>query len=412
MTQTLALLLDAYRELNARKMFWISLIISGVVIAGFALLGVNDKGMTLLWIELPVPAAKFFYKWVFSSLVIFWWISLGAMVLALISTASIFPDLLVGGSIDLYLAKPLSRLRLFLTKYFGGLLFVVLQTTVFAVGSYFVFGFRAGLWRPSLFLIIPLATLLFSYLYAVCVLLGVMTRSTIAAILITCLFWALCVTVNAAERTLFAIRAASNAQVHALEKQISQTDREIADLKNKPSFMNAFGVRERSLRKRRDEMQHEADDSKVIADKLLTAYRIVRGIATVVPKTGETIDLLDRKIFSDEDLAELREEVGSNGGGGGPFGPRRARRNMPDAPPAPSTAHSTTRPTTSATEASVAAEEERRQMEQDQATAREVQEETERAARSRSIDWIIGTSLGFEAVMMGLAAWVFCRRDY
>ena len=33
MTQTLALLVDAYRELNARKMFWISLIISGVVIA-------------------------------------------------------------------------------------------------------------------------------------------------------------------------------------------------------------------------------------------------------------------------------------------------------------------------------------------------------------------------------------------
>ena len=129
------------------------------------------------------------------------WISLGRRsILALISTASIFPDLIAGGSIDLYLSKPISRLRLFLTKYLGGLLFVVLQTAVFALGSYLVFGLRGGQWRTSMFLIVPLATLLFSYLFAVCVLVGVLTRSTIAAILVTILFWFLFAMATKAEQ--------------------------------------------------------------------------------------------------------------------------------------------------------------------------------------------------------------------
>jgi hypothetical protein len=30
----------------------------------------------------------------------------------------------------------------------------------------------------------------------------------------------------------------------------------------------------------------------------------------------------------------------------------------------------------------------------------------------RPIWWIVGTSLGFEAVVLAVAAWIFCRRDY
>jgi hypothetical protein len=32
--------------------------------------------------------------------------------------------------------------------------------------------------------------------------------------------------------------------------------------------------------------------------------------------------------------------------------------------------------------------------------------------RQRSAGWILGTSCGFEAVVLGLSAWLFCRRDY
>jgi hypothetical protein len=33
-------------------------------------------------------------------------------------------------------------------------------------------------------------------------------------------------------------------------------------------------------------------------------------------------------------------------------------------------------------------------------------------SRRRSAWWIVGTSLGFEAVCVGVAAWVFKRRDF
>jgi ABC-type multidrug transport system fused ATPase/permease subunit len=437
MTQTLALLLDAYRELNARKMFWISLIISGLVMVGFGLLGLNDKGLTLLWFDLPVPAPRFWYKYAFSVVVVGIWVSWAAMVLALISTASIFPDLLASGSIDLYLSKPISRVRLFLTKYMGGLLFVVLQATVFAVGSFIVFGLRAGQWRPSLFLIIPLATLLFSYLFSVCVLVGIMTRSTIAAILITCLFWVLCFITNKAEQALFVFRVMQTAEVRAYERQARLTEAEIEDLKKNPSVTNVFGIRERRLRQRREKLLQSARDSEKAAAKIATAHRIVRGVATVVPKTGETVDLLDRKLFSDDDLASFRKEFA---GGGDRDRNRNGGFNSPppQSPEASSsgesstsaeavasseasddpagapltTAPSTTAPTTSPADSEALIADSTREMEQRRAAQMEAQEEADRAARSRSIPWILGTSVAFEAIVLSIAAWVFCRRDY
>lgn len=407
MTQTLALLIDAYRELNARRMFWISLIISGLVIVGFALLGVTDNGLTVVGLEMPVPggAARFWYKWAFSTLVIGLWVSKGAMILALISTASIFPDFIAGGSIDLYLSKPISRLRLFATKFAGGLIFVLLQATIFAVGGYFVFGLRAGQWRPAMFLIIPLTTLLFSYLFAVCVLVGVLTRSTLAAILLTVLFWLLCGVGNTTEQGLFAFRTMQSAEARSLRRQADEMRVEIDQLHNRPGFTNFFGIRERKLRERRDEVLRDAEQAENRANRLATAHRIAYGVTTAIPKTGETVSLLDRRLFNDADLAAMREQMdeGNNGGNGR----RRRGRGEAFAPPEPES-----RPTTGPSESQIEDEVRERERARRRQADREAQEEADRAVRGRSVPWILGTSLGFEAVVLGIAAWVFCRRDY
>jgi hypothetical protein len=42
----------------------------------------------------------------------------------------------------------------------------------------------------------------------------------------------------------------------------------------------------------------------------------------------------------------------------------------------------------------------------------EVIRESARVLRGNSTGWVIGTSLAFEAAVLGLACWVFCRRDY
>ena len=34
------------------------------------------------------------------------------------------------------------------------------------------------------------------------------------------------------------------------------------------------------------------------------------------------------------------------------------------------------------------------------------------ALRSRSVAWVVGTSLGFELAVLACAAFIFCRRDF
>ena len=49
MTQTLALFIDAYRLLNARKIFWFTLVLSLLVVSSFALVGIHDEGISIAW---------------------------------------------------------------------------------------------------------------------------------------------------------------------------------------------------------------------------------------------------------------------------------------------------------------------------------------------------------------------------
>ena len=197
--QTVALTLDAYRQLQARKLFWITLVLSTLVAASFAFITINAGGLKILWfrtLEIPgfnttvlSPAA--FYKLAFTTLGIHVWLAWAAVILALISTAGMIPELISDGSIDLYLSKPIGRTRLILTKYVLGLLFVALQTFCFCVAAFFVIGFRGGTWLPSLFWAVPILSLFYSFIYSIAAVVGLLTGSTVAAILVTLLVWLL-----------------------------------------------------------------------------------------------------------------------------------------------------------------------------------------------------------------------------
>jgi hypothetical protein len=123
MNKTLALLLDSYRELNSKKLFWITLILSAVVVAAMACVGIaqgapfsgpgspggpdlGDLHITFLGWKSPFPAAFFnvtdaptLYKSLFSWLGVGFWLSFIGTILGLVSTAGIFPDFMAGGSI-------------------------------------------------------------------------------------------------------------------------------------------------------------------------------------------------------------------------------------------------------------------------------------------------------------------------
>jgi hypothetical protein len=273
--QTLALLLDAYRDLNARKLFWVTPILSAVFVGGFACFGADSKGFSVLrWhFDMPRHDAAVIFRSIFGTLVIGIWLTWVATILALISTAGIFPDFITGGSVDLYLSKPLSRARLFIIKYFCGLLFVTLQVALVTVGGFLLMEFRGHLWMPSIFWAIPIVVCFFSYLFAISVFFGVLTRSTIAALLLAILCWTLFAVLDRIEPALL------NYQT-TFETQARRTLPATAD----------------------DEARKNLESDKSFASLFRVLHTIAYTVKTVSPKTAGTVDLLDRFMFTEADV--------------------------------------------------------------------------------------------------------------
>ncbi|MGH7179891.1 MAG: ABC transporter permease, partial [Tepidisphaeraceae bacterium] len=296
-TQTLGLLVDSYRELHARRLFWITLILSLLVVVAFAFVGINERGVTVFRAEFPgawntnfIPADTF-YRFLFTELAIPFWLGFLASILALISVGGMFPELIGSGAIDLYLCRPISRLRLFLTKYCCGLLFVALQVFVFSAGSFLVILFRGHAWEPRIFLAVPLVTLFFSYLFCVCVLLGILTRSTMAAILLTLLIWAGFFAVNVTDGALLSFKAAAQARVQERERAIKSTEDLLA--------RNAAMPPDRRGDLKQFEFQRDSQKAKLpefqeTARKLEFWHDLIVAVKFPLPKTGETVDLMGR----------------------------------------------------------------------------------------------------------------------
>ncbi|MGL4550384.1 MAG: ABC transporter permease [Gemmataceae bacterium] len=116
----------------------------------------------------------------------------GAWVILLISvvlTAFFIPNMLRKGTVDLLIVKPVPRVTLLLYKYVGGLLFILINTTVAVGGVWLALAARSGIWAPGVLISIPAITFFFAILYSVSTLAGVVTRSAIVAILVTCGTW-------------------------------------------------------------------------------------------------------------------------------------------------------------------------------------------------------------------------------
>jgi hypothetical protein len=354
MTQTCAIFLEAYRSLNSKKLFWIVLALSGLVVVVFACVGINEHGLKILFwqVDMDFLNSKIvhpdqFYKGMFVHIGIAVWLAWIASILALISTAGIFPDLMTAGSIDLFVSKPISRLRLFFTEYLAGLLFAALQVTVFTVACFLVIGLRGGVWEPGLFLAVPLVVCVFSYLFSVCVFLGVATRSTIAALLLTILFWFVIWGVGTAERGLLVFEKMEQHGASLAAVQMEQSE----------SMARAHAPARRTKPASPADQPSAAANGSGNSSFFSIAHGIAYDIKTVLPKTGDTVELLERSLTK---IAKLPQPVG---------GPQE------------------------------------RLMHAAERDAIDV-------LRGRSIAWVVGTSLGFEAVALAFAALIFCRRDY
>jgi ABC-type transport system involved in multi-copper enzyme maturation permease subunit len=403
-TQTAALFVDAYRELNAKRLFWITLVLSLGVVVAFAFISITDRGFKMFAWEIPSPynatniPPETFYKFLFTQWAIPWWLGFIASILALISVGSIFPDFLNTGSIDLYLAKPISRLRLFVTKYLTGLLFVALQVLVFAAASFVVIGVKGRAWEFGIFLAVPLVTLFFSYLYSVCVLIGLVTRSTLAAILLTMLFWCGVWSTNAADAFLVVFKSASEEKQARLQDNLDAWQR-LIDVQRTAVSTAATQASTGNLRNfqmQRDALipqKQEADDT---VNKLRFWHTLVARVRMPLPKTDETVDLMNRWLVEPDPIiratkesAELRHQRREAW---------RARRNAANGVATTGSAGGPRPAGLRSTDVST----------DDPDVLGRVYDEVD----SRTTASILGTSIGFEAFILAIAAFTFCRRDF
>lgn len=381
MTAITAILVDGYRELNSRKLFWITLVLSALIPLIFFAVDLTDTGLKLfVWeVDAPVNASIIDREDFFKNLFVDWgvgiWLTWIATILALVTTAGIIPDLVTGGAIDMVLSKPIRRSTLFLAKYASGLLFAAIQVTTFTLVAFVVLGIKVNAWMPGLFLAIPIVVVFFSYLYCICALLGLITRSTIAALMLTILCWFGFWLMNTTDTILLMVKEQQVAQVESLDASIERAstfrDR-IADEVETSEDPEAAQRRLEALDQRIDDRQTDADRKRESARKITFASDIVVTVKTPLPKTAETILVLKRTLTD----ATIRPDDVSD---------------APEAAADPDDPFAAPDGSMNDMQAGIAVEE---------------------ALKERSVAWVIGTSLLFELGILLLCLWIFARRDF
>lgn len=320
------LLLDSLRVMRARVLFWVVLGISALVGLVYLSIGFHESGVSIMFglVEFEHPViragsdeAELLYLGLFQKVIVIFWLFGAAVFLALIATAPIFPDLMADGAIEVVLSKPIGRLRLFLVKYVGSLLFMALQVGIFVLLVFLAMRWRVGTWNPSLFWFVPLAVLVFSYLYCMVVLFSVRTRSVLPGVLAALALWLVAFVFNMGDALLYQVAY--------------------------PGDQMSFGAYDEKSQR-----------------KVEIGHRAVVVLNALLPKPRQTLDLSDRLVvvngergFSTTDFANLT--LGWLG---------------------------------------------------------EFDGTEDRVMRRNSVWYVLGTSLAFECVVVGLAAWVFCRRDF
>jgi len=248
MRQIYTIFWDSYRLLTAKKLFWIALGLSVLIALLFA--------------------SPF-------------WLGLFAIVLALISVCSVFPNFLEGGSIDVAVSKPISRVTLFLTKYISSLLFVAIQVFVFCLIIFIGFGLRMESWNFGMFWAVPLIVFVFSLIYCVAVLTAVWTKSTLLSLLIAFLVWGLSWSVQVLES--WSYRMAYTAPAQGLRVDYETGETEISD------------------------------DPQEASSGAVKFHEVLKLIAVPLPKTRDATYLLKTKIKIDgKDLTQQEALLGDS----------------------------------------------------------------------------------------------------
>jgi ABC-type transport system involved in multi-copper enzyme maturation permease subunit len=196
MRTLLAITRDTLLMLRRRRLFWLHFWLNVLVIVAYTSVAFHDKGWSFafglkstdnLWLRDGTPWEHTMHCWLVAR-VMRWWVAGGAVILALFATSAVLPDSLEPGSAALLMPRARRRSLVLGGRFLGSLGYLLLHTTFVTAGLWLAVAWQMGTWHHAIWLGVPLAALLFLPLQAVAMLMGVLTRSATAALLVAILF--------------------------------------------------------------------------------------------------------------------------------------------------------------------------------------------------------------------------------
>jgi len=118
---------------------------------------------------------------------------IGGTILLLVSvvvTAAFVPTMIRKGTVELLLVRPLPRWQLIVFTYVAAWLFVAALLGLLILATWLATGLLTAIWSPGIILALPSLLLFFALMLSVSVFTGVVTRSAVAAMLVTVAYWA------------------------------------------------------------------------------------------------------------------------------------------------------------------------------------------------------------------------------
>lgn len=179
------LVLSTFREAIAKKIFLGFFVIATIIILVFLFLinvdsiegmvdmmeTTGEEGIRNLVIGFEVAMINISYLLV--------------ITFCFISVSSFIPSMLEKGNIDLLLSKPVSRTKIILAKFLGGVLLIFASLTYLIGFVWLILSSKSGFWHvPFLYSILWL-TLSFAIIYSLIILIGLVSQSTILSIIIS-----------------------------------------------------------------------------------------------------------------------------------------------------------------------------------------------------------------------------------
>lgn len=130
-----------------------------------------------------------------------------------ISVSSFIPSMLEKGNIDVLLSKPVSRPKIILAKFLGGVLLIFCSLCYLIGFVWLILSSKSGFWHlPFLYSILWL-TLSFAVIYSIIILIGLISQSSILSIIISLfLVFIVCPILYFREETIFSLVSNGAAQ--------------------------------------------------------------------------------------------------------------------------------------------------------------------------------------------------------